>query len=358
MRMHWIAAVLASACVFSLSTGVFAADLRLEQEPTTAAAVIYNYQPLRLNAAGRAQFGNTLYCTAQERLYGRDGKIYRLADASPLSDSGQFRAKIQLLVNAPAVKTLKLAKGEQALPERTSFVLTLADDWLYRDVTVKFQVTYTAVTDTTLSVLPAGTAGSAEEMAVAAGEQIEVAYTLRIDDEALFAGNYDGYELRPARYEQVILPSDPDFPAGPEEVILTPEKNQDADLTWADVGKLVAQVNFGPGSLESAPKLSARWEDTGLAGERTYGGCYARVFVGSPQPDGGEVTLVLTNPFLTEKGEETVPHSQVNLYEIRDGQPVEITRQARYGTDSDGNGAFLLSTSSLGSYVLTDQPLK
>ncbi len=358
MRKRWIAVTLATICAFSSNSFAFAANLQLKEGSTTAAATIYDYQPLIFDAAGRARYGNTIYCSAQERLYGNDGKIYRLADASPLSDSSQFRSKIQLLTNAPAVKTLKLAKDEQKNQNFTSFVITLADDWLYQDVLIKFQVTYTALKDTSLSVLPTGaSSASPMEMKVGDKEKIVVEYTVNIADDALFTGNYDDYELRSARYEQTILPTDPLFPSGPEEVILSPEKDEDADLTWDDVGKLVAQVNFNSGSLDSSPKLSTLWKDTYLTRTRSFGDCYARIFVGNPQTQSGQVTLILTNPFLTEEGEETIPHEDVVIYELQDGYPVEITRQATYGTDSDGNGAFLLSTDHLGSYILASQKL-
>lgn len=359
MKKCWISALVAAACVLTTGTTAFASPLRLEQTVTAAAATIYDYQPLIYDALHRrSHYGNTIYCSAQERLCGQDGQIYRLADSSPLSDTSLFRTKIQLLINAPAVDTLMLAKEEQGYPGRTSFILTLEDDWLYQDVMVKFQVTFTALQDTVLSVLPTGAnAPTPQQMQVNKGEQIAVQYTVHISDEDLFIGNYDGDTLPPARYEQLILPGDPDFPCGPVEVILTPKKDKDADLTWDDVGKLVAQVNFAGGAPDGSPKLSACWEDTGLPGSPELGDCYARVFVGNPKVQSGEMSLILTNPFLTEKGEETIPHHQVVLYEILDGQLVDISRRADYGADSDGNGAFLLTTDHLGSYVLSKQAL-
>ena len=45
------------------------------------------------------------------------------------------------------------------------------------------------------------------------------------------------------------------------------------------------------------------------------------------------------------------------IYEQKDGKLTDVTRKFRYGEDSDGNGAFILTTDYLGNYILANQKL-
>ena len=357
MKRKLFVSLLAVFCVLSMGVTALAAEATLSKDSKASAVPqIYNYEPLRTDSlTGRTVFGNTVTCAAIERVYDDRGDLYRVSDASVLADPLNFQCTTKITDNPMVIRTVKKS-DEPIVGTGVPFLVTLQDDYVYQNVVACFSVTYTAKRDVTLPVTATGSnAGKSFDLMVQSGATIQQDYRLNINSDTLFRTNFDDYVLTGRWYGDIFLENDIDYPAGAEDLVISPRRDWDSECTWEDTDIIVAELNGGDFSYY--PKLSTQRSDTGLVDDRTnVGQIYTRFFRGNPTSS-SKATLTLTNPFLNFDGEEMVPHQDVYIYEVRSGVFYDVTKKFRYTTDSDDRGAFQIQTDTLGNYVFSGKKL-
>lgn len=347
-KSKWLAGALAAIMLCGAGVPASAASAptisKTSKTDTSASA----YQYWLFDPENTALYRNEVFCAVEKLSVQADNqKYYYLTDLSELENSKAFSLSLKSSTNAQYVKSLRTAPDEMKKPDRPSFAVKLTENAVLDPLTLGYNATYTALTDTELSVREAGKTNSDQTLSVARGAKLTFAVSLRIEYDKLLRFN-----TTPRYAADLTETRSVDWASGISSDTMTAEKGDDSDYAWTSLGRICAELNVGSATISTAPKLSAIWRDGDLRAKFTKGNAFYRSFAASTVD--GKVTLKLTNPFVTIDGKESIAHSKVKIYEVQNGKPVNVTKQFRYGENSDGEGAFYTTTDHLGTYIITD----
>lgn len=351
MKRKLLAAVLTLACVFSMGVPAFALSGAPELTKTsehTVTATCYAYKPFDEGNSG--MYINEVYCeTAKPVVTADNGRTYYFEDPTVLTD-GSFIVSLKYSDNANMVKSMKLADSAMRNSDNPAYAIRLSDSAVLNDIYVGFTATFTPKKLITVKVREAGRADAKTvDLTIGTKAKIVLEHRVNVDYDKL-----NRLQFTPKYTYEVELGEG--GPNGVEGDVMYPRKTLGADLTWESIGEICAEVNYGSGSIEYAPKLSAFWPKGSLIMKFKERRTFIRDF--NTCSVTGKVELVLTNPFLNIEGKETIPHGDVVIYKYADGKLTDITKSFTYTKNSDGIGAFKMTADSLDTYIFSDGKIR
>jgi len=147
---------------------------------------------------------------------------------------------------------------------------------------------------------------------------------------------------------------DQTWTAGTGGFITKPTKNDDNEVIWEDDNKELAVLTFSADSDVSKyfPKLSTKWDNAEYAAKFADQDAFIFSFVGAPSISAtSRPVLSLYNPYVDEDGEETTAIDEIVIYEVVDGELVDVTAKFTATTNDDGDSVFTTKTRTLGTYI-------
>lgn len=342
----------ASAPTTLYQTTITASPVLTKTSESTAAAVAYEYHPFDENYSGI--YINEFYCDASRiMIVADDGKGYEVADFTPFTD-GSLICTLRYVSNVQMIRSMKVASDTQRRGEKPAFVLRLSDTAITDDITASFSATYMAPKNVSVTVTdPTDKTGKKIKLLMKSGGKVVVTHRMNVNYERLnklqFTPSYD-VDFNNLRKNG---------PAGVESEVLYPQddyENSSADYCWESLGRICAEISASNSeNLPHVPKLSTFWMDGTVLKKFSMNSAFIRDFGSTTLKSA--VSLAITNPFISFDGEETVPHEDVIIYEYVNGHLKNVTKQFRYGKNSNGEGAYVTSIKKLGVYILSDKKI-
>lgn len=319
-----------------------------KQSDTTAAAKAYEYHPFDPNYSGI--YINEFYCESSRlMIVADDGKSYLVTDPTPFTD-GSLTCTLRYVANVQMIKSMKVAAADQRQSDMPAYVLRLSDNAILDDITAAFSATFTAPQDLNITVRDASDVNAKPvKMLVKSGAQILIRHRMDVSYDRLNRLKYT------PKYNVDFDALRHDGPAGIESDVMYPEddyENSTADYCWESLGRICAELSHSDSSKPAyVPKLSTFWTDGDLLKKFSKTSAFIRDFGGANLKT--NVQLVITNPFVTFDGEETIPHEEIVIYQYSDKHLKNVTKKFRYTKNTDGDGAFSITTNELGSYIFS-----
>ena len=210
-----------------------------------------------------------------------------------------------------------------------TFTFTAKDDLIY-DGNVKRWYTQEEIDERNLNV--------AETATISDGDKFEGEFTLWISNTELEA--------------------DEDFAAGTGGVTLKPTKNDDNEIIWYDENDDIAMLTFeGDSSVDNFfPKLSTKWDNATYAEYFADQDAFIFDFISNPEISStSRPVLTIYDPYYDyEEDESLVDSENVVIYQVVDGELVDVTADWSYGETDDGELAYTTKTRQLGTYIFCE----
>lgn len=156
--------------------------------------------------------------------------------------------------------------------------------------------------------------------------------------------------------------ADYDATAGDGGIVVKPTKNDDNEITWESENDTLVKLKFhaDDDADKFYPKMSTKWYSvapyTALFADQD---AFIRNFMHNPVISStSRATLELLNPFVNEDGEETIPAEDVIIYQVADGQLVDVTASFKAGTNDEDESVFTLKARQLGTYILAEKAIE
>lgn len=320
---------------------------------TQAAAKVYEYHPFDTNYSGI--YINEFYCeTTRLMIVADDGKSYIVTDPTPFTD-GSFSCTLRYGNNAPMIRSMKVASASQRSSSMPAYIMRLSDNAILDDISATFSATFIPSQDIAVTVRDASDSGAPnQKMLVKSGAKIVIRHQMDVSYERL-----NQLQFTP-RYNVDYDALRHDGPAGIESDVMYPDsdyENSTADYCWESLGRICAELNHSDSAvLNYIPKLSTFWTDGLLLKKFSSASAFIRDFGNADMKT--NVQLLITNPFVTFDGEETIPHQNIVIYQYHGKGLTDVTNQFRYTKNSDGDGAFITRTSNLGIYILSSEKVR
>ena len=154
------------------------------------------------------------------------------------------------------------------------------------------------------------------------------------------------------------LEADEDFAAGTGGVTLKPTKNDDNEIVWYDENDDIAKLTFeGDSSVDNFfPKLSTKWDNATYAEYFADQDAFIFDFISNPNISStSRPVLTIYDPYYDyENDEVTVDPENVVVYQVVDGELVDVTADWSYGEDDDGEMVYTTKTRQLGTYIFCE----
>lgn len=320
---------------------------------STAAAVAYEYHPFDPDYSGI--YINEFYCDSSRlMIVADDGKAYLVTDPTPFTD-GSMTCTLRYVANVQMIKSMKVASDDQRRGDMPAYVMRLSDNAILDDITAAFSTTFSVPQDMNILVRDASDPNAKPvKMLLRSGAKIVIDHRMNVSYDRL-----NKLQFTP-KYNVDFDSLKHDGPAGVESDVMYPEddyENSTADYCWESLGRICAELNHSDSTtLPYVPKLSTFWTDGEVLKKFSNTTAFIRDFGGANMKT--NVQLVLTNPFVTFDGDETIPHGDVIIYEYTDKHLKDVTSKFRYTKDTDGNGAFAMMTNKLGCYILSAKSVR
>ena len=210
-----------------------------------------------------------------------------------------------------------------------TFTFTAKDDLIY-DATVQEWYTQEEIDERNLNVTARTT--------ISDGDKFEGEFTLWISNTELEA--------------------DEDFAAGTGGVTLKPTKNDDNEIIWYDENDDIAMLTFeGDSSVDNFfPKLSTKWDNSTYATYFADQDAFIFDFISNPDISStSRPVLTIYDPYYDyEEDESLVDSENVVIYQVVDGELVDVTADWSYGETDDGEMAYTTKTRQLGTYIFCE----
>lgn len=192
--------------------------------------------------------------------------------------------------------------------------------------------------------------------------KIEVTATLKVKSkgkDAYASLSDDKYEFDLKFYvsNSVLTEDDQTSKAGETGYVMKPVKNEDNTITWENENDTIAVLDYEADSDVNKyyPKLSTKWDDASYADFFADQDAFLFDFVGNPTISStSRPKLELFNPFINEDDEMTVAPEDVVIYEVVDGELVDVTAKFTVGQNDDGDEVFTIKTRTLGTYIIAE----
>ena len=154
------------------------------------------------------------------------------------------------------------------------------------------------------------------------------------------------------------LEADEDFAAGTGGVTLKPTKNDDNEIVWYDENDDIAMLTFeGDSSVDNFfPKLSTKWDNATYAEYFADQDAFIFDFISNPEISStSRPVLTIYDPYYDyEEDESLVDSENVVIYQVVDGELVDVTADWSYGETDDGEMAYTTKTRQLGTYIFCE----
>ena len=320
---------------------------------TLAAARVYEYHPFDANYSGI--YINEFYCeTTRLMIVADDGKSYLVTDPTPFTN-GSLTCTLRYGNNAPMIRSMKVATASQRASSMPAYIMRLSDNAILDDISATFSATFIPAGDVAVTVRDASDSSAPKQkMLIKNGAKIVIRHQMDVSYERLnqlqFTPKYN-VDYNALRH---------DGPAGIESDVMYPDsdyENSTADYCWESLGRICAELNHSDSAvLNYIPKLSTFWTDGLLLKKCSNTSAFIRDFGNADIK--ANVQLLITNPFVTFDGEETIPHEDIIIYQYHGKGLTDVTNKFRYTRNSDGDGAFVTRTNHLGIYILSSEKVR
>lgn len=155
--------------------------------------------------------------------------------------------------------------------------------------------------------------------------------------------------------------ADQDYLAGDGGVILEPNKNEDNEITWEDENKTLARLAFesDDDARKLFPKMTTKWDDQDYADYFADQDAFLFDFIGAPRISStSRAIFEIYNPYYdSDEDTLTVDPSDVVIYQVIDGELVDVTPAFSAVETDDGDYVFRSKTRQLGTYVVAEMPI-
>ena len=181
---------------------------------------------------------------------------------------------------------------------------------------------------------------------------LSVTKTATISDGDKFEGEFTLW------ISNTELDADEDFAAGTGGVTLKPTKNDDNEIVWYDENDDIAMLTFeGDSSVDNFfPKLSTKWDNSTYATYFADQDAFIFDFISNPDISStSRPVLTIYDPYYDyEEDESLVDSENVVIYQVVDGELVDVTADWSYGETDDGEMAYTTKTRQLGTYIFCE----
>ena len=241
-------------------------------------------------------------------------------------------------------KKLSEVEGRQKYIE-----IKLADDYTDDEYKINPTFTFTAKDDLYLKN-DASAWATADDLDDRYGST--AGWTKLIDDGDEFEGEFT---LWISNTEE---DADADYAAGTGGVTLKPTKNDDNEIVWYDENDDIAMLTFeGDSSVDNFyPKLSTKWDNSTYATYFADQDAFIFDFISNPDISStSRPVLTIYDPYYDyEEDESLVDSENVVIYQVVDGELVDVTADWSYGETEDGEMAYTTKTRQLGTYIFCE----
>ena len=224
-------------------------------------------------------------------------------------------------------KKLSEVEGRQKYIE-----IKLADDYTDDEYKINPTFTFTAKDDLYLKN-DASAWATADDLDDRYGST--AGWTKLIDDGDKFEGEFTLW------ISNTELEADEDFAAGTGGVTLKPTKNDDNEIVWYDENDDIAMLTFeGDSSVDNFfPKLSTKWDNSTYATYFADQDAFIFDFISNPDISStSRPVLTIYDPYYDyEEDESLVDSENVVIYQVVDGELVDVTADWSYGETDDGD---------------------
>lgn len=156
--------------------------------------------------------------------------------------------------------------------------------------------------------------------------------------------------------------ADQDYMAGTGGIVLKPTKNDDNEITWEDENNTIATLRFysDDDAAKFFPKLTTKWDNADYAEYFADQNAFIFDFVGRAAGETkiastSRATLELYNPYYDwDEDVLTVAPEDCVIYQIVDGELVDVTASFTALQNDDGDYVFQTKTRELGCYIIAE----
>lgn len=147
--------------------------------------------------------------------------------------------------------------------------------------------------------------------------------------------------------------------------VVKPTRDEENEIVWENDYRDVARLDFVADSEATVyyPKLSTAWGNRDYEREFANSRAYQFHFVGNPTiPAAGRVTLSIYNPYVNTDetfsivDAYTIDAFDLLVYEVIDGEAVDITDRVKVVIDDNWEQRLTLRTRTLGTYIVAPHP--
>lgn len=343
-----LAAALAVATVASLSTVSFAAtDWYVENYDQTE-AIFDDGTQAAYDGANSVKPNKTLYFAIGD--LGVQAEGWTLS-REYFSDKDYFKVKTDKGDdNVKMIKSMALSEKNIKGDRGPWFEIKLNDDYTDTEYKINPSFTLTAKED---FYLPAGgtTLRPNDDNSMGAGDVVKVA-----------KGDKIHYEVGKYYISNTTDDADQDYMAGTGGIVLKPTKNDDNEITWEDENNTIATLKFysDDDAAKFFPKLTTKWDNADYAEYFADQNAFIFDFVGRAAGETkiastSRATLELYNPYYDwDEDALTVAPEDCVIYQIVDGELVDVTASFTALQNDDGDYVFQTKTRELGCYIIAE----
>lgn len=346
-----LAAALAVATVASLSTVSFAAtDWYFDYPSSSIQAIFDDGTGAAYDGANSVKPNKTIYFAIPDLSDNTAAPTWTLL-SDYVTEKDYFKVKTDKGDdNVKMIKSMALSEKNINGNRGPWFEIKLNDDYTDTEFKISPSFTLTAKEDFYL------TAGSTtlrpnDDKSMAAGDTVVIA-----------KGDKIHFEVGKYYIGNTTDDADQDYMAGTGGIVLKPTKNDDNEITWEDENNTIATLKFysDDDAAKFFPKLTTKWDNTDYAEYFADQNAFIFDFVGRAAGETkiastSRATLELYNPYYNwDEDVLTVAPEDCVIYQIVDGELVDVTASFTALQNDDGDYVFQTKTRELGCYIIAE----
>lgn len=346
-----LAAALAVATVASLSTVSFAAtDWYFDYPSSGIQAIFDDGTGAAYDNANSIKPNKTIYFAIPDLSDNTAAPTWTLLN-DYVTEKDYFKVKTDKGDdNVKMIKSMALSEKNINGNRGPWFEIKLNDDYTDTEFKISPSFTLTAKEDFYL------TAGSTtlrpnDDKSMAAGDTVVIA-----------KGDKIHFEVGKYYIGNTTDDADQDYMAGTGGIVLKPTKNDDNEITWEDENNTIATLKFysDDDAAKFFPKLTTKWDNTDYAEYFADQNAFIFDFVGRAAGETkiastSRATLELYNPYYDwDEDVLTVAPEDCVIYQIVDGELVDVTASFTALQNDDGDYVFQTKTRELGCYIIAE----
>ncbi len=154
--------------------------------------------------------------------------------------------------------------------------------------------------------------------------------------------------------------ADANYLAGKKGVMLDPSQDDENEIIWEDENQDIARLTFDGDSdvVKFFPKLSTVWDNSDYAAYFNDQDAFMFNFVANPYiSTTSRALLEIYNPYIDEEDNATADPESVVIYQVVDGELIDVTKNFAFTENEDGDEVFQTKTRQLGTYIFAEKPV-